>query len=234
MAVLCLSFSKPHSFMLKIGLVDDHKLVRKSLRVLIDSFDGVAVALEAENGLELLESLKCNEIDILLLDLQMPILNGYETCKRVRSLYPDVKVLIISHLNTKEALLKIVEIGAHGYFSKNSDPYSLEKAIHTVNDSDFYFDEELNSLAEEAGILKRRPRCYEPEPLVNFSEREIDVIRLACKQFSSNQIADKLCITARTVESHRRRIMERTNSKNFIGVILFAFKQGLIGVEDLI
>ncbi|WP_297333385.1 response regulator transcription factor [Flavobacterium sp.] len=220
--------------MLKIGLVDDHKLVRKSLRVLIDSFDGVGVALEAENGLELLENLKFTEIDVLLLDLQMPVLNGYETCKRVRSLYPDIKVLIISHLNTKEALLKIVEIGAHGYFSKNSDSYSLEKAIHAVNESDFYFDEELNSLAEEAGILKRRPRCYEPEPLVNFSEREIDVIRLACKQFSSNQIADKLCITARTVESHRRRIMERTNSKNFIGVILFAFKQGLIGVEDLI
>lgn len=219
--------------MIRIGLVEDHKLVRKSLKALINSFDHTEVVLEAENGLELLQNLKGGDIEILLLDLQMPILNGYETCKKVRSLFPEIKVLIISHLSTKEAVIKVMEIGAHGYFSKNSEPAHLEKAINAINDSEFYFGEELGYVVTEATTWDRQRKSYNPELIANLSSREIDVIRLACRQYSSIQIADKLCITARTVESHRRRIMERTNSKNFIGVILFAFKQGLIGVEDL-
>jgi two-component system response regulator DegU len=218
--------------MLKIGIVDDHQLFRKGLVLLVNTFKDMEVVLEAGNGMQLLEMLGSITIDILLLDLQMPRMDGYQSCIAVRERYPDVRVLIISQLTTREAVHKIMENGAHGFFSKNSDPGQLEQAIHSVNEKDFYFSQELGSIIKEA-ILWEKKKLNMPMPDVSITQREMDVIKLACKEYSSIEIADKLCITVRTVDTHRKRIMERTNSKNFIGVILYALRHGLLSLEDI-
>lgn len=220
--------------MLRIGIVDDHQLFRKSLSLLVDSFDGTKVVLEAENGLQLFEMLEFIPLDLLLLDIQMPQMDGYETCQILRKKYPDIKVLIVSQLATRESIHKVMELGAHGFFSKNSNPEQLELAIMNIYEKDFYFGQELGTVLKEA-ILWQKNYKIDDHILstAQISARELDVIKLACREYSSSEIAEKLFISVRTVETHRKRIMEKTQSKNFIGVVLFILKQGLITVEEL-
>lgn len=219
--------------MLRIGLVDDHRLFRKSLTLLIDSIESAKVVLQAANGKELMEQLESTSVDLVLLDIQMPEMDGYEACKLLRKYYPEIKILIISQLTTKESIHKVMELGANGFFSKDAEPEKLEKAIRAIRDRDYFFDEDLASVIREAILWEKRlPTNLLASP-VSISHREMEVIRLACKEFSSAEIADQLCINVRTVETHRKRIMEKTSSKNFIGVVLFALRHGLLLVEEV-
>lgn len=220
--------------MLKIGIVDDHQLFRKSLSLLVDSFEGSEVVLEAENGLQLFDILHEIAVDIVLLDIQMPKMNGFETCSVLRKKYPDIKVLIVSQLATRESIHKVMELGAHGFFSKNSNPDQLEKAIKNIYEKDFYFELELSDVLKEAILWEKSSKTEDAVlSATPISARELDVIKLACREFSSSEIAEKLFLSVRTVEAHRKRIMEKTQSKNFIGVVLFILRQGLIGMDEL-
>jgi DNA-binding NarL/FixJ family response regulator len=216
--------------MIRIGIADDHLLVRKGLALLISGFDGVEVVLEAENGRHLLDLVPEANVDILLLDIQMPHMDGYQTCARIRETYPEIKVLMVSHLATRESIEKVMACGAHGFFSKNARPAQLDIAIKSVWNKEFYFEIDMAEVLREAMLFKSHTSDLS---FLNITEREMDVIRLAAKEFSSFEIADKLNINVRTVETHRKRIMEKTNSKNFIGVILFALQHKLISFEEL-
>ncbi len=219
--------------MLRVGIVDDHKLFRKSLSFLINSFENTNVVLEAQNGLDLLDQIQEDMLDLLLLDIQMPGMDGFETCEHIRKHYPEMKVLIVSQLTTKESIHKVMELGAHGFFTKNSEPEQLENAIKSIRDKDFYFGQELGMVLREAILWEKNNKPKITASSITISDREMDVIRMACKELSSIEIADRLHINVRTVETHRKRIMEKTNSKNFIGVILFALRHQLISIEEL-
>lgn len=219
--------------MLRIGIVDDHKLFRKSLALLISTFEGVQVVIEAQNGREFIDALQENPIDLVLLDIQMPEMDGYETCKVLHRLYPDIKILIVSQLTTRESIHKIMDLGAHGYFTKNSDPDQLEFAIRSLNDKGFYFGMELGEVLREAILWEKRNVKKATESPVSLSKRELEIIIMASKEFSSAEIADTLCINTRTVETHRKRIMDKTKAKNFIGVVLFALKEEYITLDEL-
>jgi two-component system response regulator DegU len=218
---------------LKIAIVDDHLLFRRSMTLLINSFKGMNVAIDAENGREFLSKMETTPIDVVLLDIEMPIMDGYETCKQILSKYPEVKILIVSQLSSRESIHKIMELGAQGYFTKNSNPEQLELAIQNVHDEGFYFGLELGSVIKEAILWYEN---YE-EPKSNkkdvFSERELEVLRMICRGYKSKEIAELLFINVRTVESHRNHIMDKSNSSNIIGVILFALKNEYITVEEI-
>lgn len=219
--------------MLQIGLVDDHRLFRKSLALLIDAMDNAEVVLQAGNGKELLEQLESITVDLVLLDIQMPEMDGFETCKQLRKHYPDIKILVISQLTTKESIHKVMELGANGFFSKDAEPERLEKAIRDIWAKDYFFDDDLASVIREAILWeKRRPVNLLGSP-VPITRREMEVIRLACKELSSAEIANRMFIDVRTVETHRKRIMEKTSCKNFIGVVLFALRHGLLLVDEV-
>ena len=219
--------------MLRIGIVDDHLLFRKSMTLLINSFEGMRVVIDAENGKQFLGQLSSNVIDVVLLDIQMPVMDGYETCKLLLSRFPEIKILIISQLTSRESIHKIMELGAHGYFTKNTNPEQLELAIRSMHEEGFYFGLELGTVIKEALLWEVK----NPVDVVNvrdlFSDRELQIIRMICKEMKSKEIADKLFINIRTVESHRKHVMEKSNSKNFIGVILFALKNGILTLEEL-
>ena len=219
--------------MLQIGLVDDHRLFRKSLALLIDSIEGATVVLQAGNGKELLEQLESTPVDLVLLDIQMPEMDGFETCKQLRKQYPHVKILIISQLTTKESIHRVMELGANGFFSKDAEPEKLEKAIKDIRAKDYFFDDDLASVIREAILWEKRLPANLLASPVAITHREMEVIRLACQELSSAEIAEKLFINVRTVETHRKRIMEKTESKNFIGVVLFALRHGLLLMEEL-
>ena len=219
--------------MLRIAIVDDHQLFRKSLSLLISTFDGIQVVIEANNGKEFIETLEDTPIDLVLLDIQMPEMDGYETCKILHELHPDIKILIVSQLTTKESIHKIMDLGAHGYFTKNSNPDQLEYAIKSLSDKGFYFGMELGEVLREAILWEKKAAKKVIDSTVFLSKRELEIISMASQELSSAEIADKLCINIRTVETHRKRVMEKTHAKNFIGVVLFALKHNYILLDDL-
>lgn len=218
---------------LRIAIVDDHLLFRRSMTLLVNSFNGMHVAIDAENGKQFLSKLVSTPIDVVLLDIEMPIMDGYETCKQILNKYPDVKILIVSQLSSRESIHKIMELGAQGYFTKNSNPEQLEMAIRNVHEEGFYFGLELGSVIKEALLWEKNNAINQVDPKSLFSVREMQIIKMICKEHKSKEIADKLFINVRTVESHRKHVMDKTGTKNIIGVILFALKNGIITVNEL-
>lgn len=218
--------------MIKVALLDDHQLFRKSLVMLLSSYNEIEVVFDSDDGLKFLRYAKKNDVDVLLLDIQMPILNGFEVCKKIRDQKLDLNILIISQLTSKEAVHQIMDCGANGFFTKNSSPETLIQAIHHVIDNGFYFDVALGKVIREA-ILWQSNKVYQHDFSITFSNRELEIIKLACLEYSSKQIAEKLDISTRTVEKQRLQVMEKTHSKNFIGVILYTIKSKAILLEEI-
>ena len=220
--------------MISIGLVDDHQLFRKSLSVMLNTIDGLSVIYDTDNGKELLDFLSDKSLDIALLDIQMPLMDGYELCKLLRIKFPKIKILIVSQITTREAVHKVMELGANGFFTKNSPPEQLGIAIRSVMEKDYYFDMALSAVLREAILweknLKNKTFNVNED---HFTVREMEIIKLSCKEFCCKEIANQLYISLRTVEKHRNNIMEKTNSKNFIGSILFALKNQFILLEEI-
>jgi len=214
--------------MLKVAVVDDHQLFRESLTFLINSFKNIKVVLEARDGKNLFELLPGIAVDLVLLDIQMPEMNGYETCDRLRIQYPDLKIIILSQVVTNTAIQKLLGLGADGFFSKNSDPSTLENALRNISKDGFFLALEPGLLQKQSALWKKSTLKSGSEADVYFTHREIEVISLACAELNSIQIADRLCINVRTVDSHRKRIMEKTKTKNFVGAIIYALREGLV------
>ncbi len=220
--------------MITVALVDDHQLFRKSLSLLLNSFENISAVFDTDDGKQLLNFLEGSTLDVALLDLQMPLMDGYEVCKLLRINYPHVKIIIVSQLTTKEAIHKVMELGANGFFTKNSPPEQLEVAIKNVIERDYYFDLELSAVIREAILWEKRlPGNSLNINFNSFSKREIEIIVLSCREYSSKEMASRLYISVRTVEKHRNHIMEKANSKNFIGAILYALKNNFISLEDI-
>lgn len=220
--------------MIKIALVDDHQLFRKSLSLLISTFDGMQVSYDTDNGLAFLDVAKNTFFDILILDIQMPKLDGYEVCKRLKMINPKIKILIVSQLTSKEVVHQIMECGANGFFTKNSPPELLEQAIKSVIEKDYYFDMELAAVVREAILWEDKNDLNTSlADEINLTSREIEIVKMVSLEMSSKEIGEALFISKRTVEKHRIRIMEKTSSKNFIGVVLFALRANLIHLEEL-
>lgn len=205
--------------MIKIALTDDHNLFRKSLKFLIDHFDNMEVVLEAENGLQLLRKIGKLKVDVVLLDLQMPVMDGFETGMYLREFYPDVKIVVLTLLNDKDSIQKIMHLGADGYLTKKIDPHILKKALESIFVNGFYLDRDV------AYVLAN---LTEDELVKDFTLREVQIIRLSAQELSAKEIAIELGISIRTVEAFRGNLICKTNSKNFVGVILYALKHKII------
>jgi two-component system response regulator DegU len=219
--------------LLRIAIVEDHLLIRKSMKMLINSFEGMEVVIDADNGQTFLEQVRACPIDIVLLDIQMPVMNGYEACQKLLQFNPDLKVLIVSQLTTKQSIHRIMSIGAHGYFTKNSAPEELEAAIRSLYTHGYYFGSELGSVLREAILWDKKNVAEKVNLNHDLSVRELEVVALMCKEMSSEEIGAQLFISIRSVEAHRRNIMEKTCSHNVIGIILYALKRKLINIEEL-
>lgn len=211
--------------MLRIAIADDHQLFRKSLKLLIDSFGEMQVVLEAANGKELLENLNTAEVDILLLDLQMPTMNGFQTIPAINKAYPEIKILVLTSLSEKETIKAILGLEVQGYFTKDADPNELKEAILKLHQHGFYLEKKLASIIET--------QVENQANALVFSDREKEIIRLILKEYSGKEIGSELNISPRTVEKHKYNLMAKTSSKNFIGVVVYVFTQGVIPIEEL-
>jgi DNA-binding NarL/FixJ family response regulator len=161
----------------------------------------------------------------------MPEMDGFSTCHKLNEYYPDIKVLILTHLNEQETIRKVLDLNIQGYFTKNTEPQELKNAILKLSNNGFYFEKNLASVIE---ILIDNPdlasitKSYKP-----FSKREMQVMKLTLKELNGLEIAEKLCISPKTVEQHKRNLMDKTESKNFIGVIRYALINKLITLKEI-
>ncbi len=209
----------------KIGIVDDHKLFRKSFELLLSQIENIEVVLKASNGLELLEAMETQKIDIVFLDIQMPSMDGYQTASILTEKYPEVKIIVLTSFNDLYSISRMLKYNIAGYLTKNTKIKYLRNAILTVKESGVYFEKELAQTLKDLEIKHK---------VVNLSERELELIKLFAKQYNGREIADKLAISFRTVEKHKEILMQKTESYNFIGVIMYAFLRHYIDESDFI
>ncbi|MCI4667287.1 MAG: response regulator transcription factor [Bacteroidia bacterium] len=214
-----------------IGIVDDEVLFRKGLFRLVESIEGVKVVLEAGNGQDLLKQLQDlrdsgQELpDSLLLDLQMPVMNGVETAKALQQDFPEINVIILSTHFSKAFVLNMIELGASSYLSKSMPPEEMEKTILEVAEKGCYYNDEVMKIMIDNLRNKDKVKAsFEPQ----LTAREKEVLQLICEQHTAPEIAEKLFISRRTVESHRNNLLMKLNCKNIAGLVVYAIQHKLV------
>lgn len=220
--------------MFKIALVDDHELFRKSLIFVLEQLDTIDVVFDTNDGNLLLDFLQDNAIDLVLLDIQMPLMDGFTLCKKIKQKNSNIKILTVSQLTTKESIHQIFESGANGFFSKNSSTDSFKEAVLSMMEKDYYFDISLSDVVKEAMIWNSKQKDKNPNLEKDLlSAREKEIIFWSAKGLTCQQIADQLFISKRTVETHRKTIMDKTSCLNFIEVVVYGLKERIITLDDL-
>lgn len=214
---------------IKLILADDHKLVRDGLKRMLSQQDEIDLVGEAENGHEVLKILEEQEADIVLSDLNMPKMDGLELTEVVVKKYPKSKVIILTMLDEPHYIKKLMSSGADGYLFKNSGVEEVVEAIKKVhNDETFMSDEVTDKLAQY--VIKRKSANPEKSKFglkVELSGRELEVLELIIKEYSNQEIAEKLYISVRTVDAHKRNLIEKTGSRNLAGLVMYAIAHEL-------
>jgi len=212
--------------MIKLALADDQALFRRGMAMLLRDMPDVQVVFECSNGEELLTGLKGNDIDIVLLDLEMPVMDGMETMKRIRADHPSVKVIVLSMHHEEKFIVHLMELGANGYVVKTAEPDEIENAVRAVSTSGYHFSEMVSRVMLH-GLVKKeklKPTFSDTEPL---TERELEVLRLICQELTTTEIAGKLFLSPRTVEGHRNNILLKIGARNTAGIVVYAMSRGL-------
>jgi DNA-binding NarL/FixJ family response regulator len=212
---------------IKLVIVDDHGLFRNGLKLLLNTTQLVQVVGEASNGVEFLELIKTNQPDIVLMDIDMPVMDGIEATRRAIALYPEMKIITLSMFGEDEYYYQMIDAGVKGFLLKNSDISELKQAIQQVHAGKTYFSEELLlSMLKNIKTVSVTDKAGE----VNLSDREIEVLQQICKGLSNQEIADGLHISKRTVDKHRANLLEKTNCRNTASLVMYALKNKVIEI----
>ena len=211
---------------IKIILADDHKIFREGIRSILEKEKDMEVVDEAANGEELLEKLAGTKVDVIILDLDIGKPNGIEVTEIIDRKYPEINILILSMIGLHDFVIQALEMGATGYILKNTGKDEVITAIRSVAKGDSYFSKEVSSiLVEELNKPKTLKKRSEGIPL---TAREIEVLQLIAQEFSNPEIAERLYISIRTVDTHRRNLLEKLSLKNTAGLVKYAITKGLV------
>jgi DNA-binding NarL/FixJ family response regulator len=203
-------------------------MVREGLRMIFDQDNDYMVVGEANNGHEGLKVLSENEVDVVLTDINMPVMDGVQFTKELRSTYPDLPVIALTMLGESQHIKKMLAAGASGYLLKNCGTAELKKAIEkTLKGASYYSPEVSMIVMESLSGLKSKKVAME----VPITDREKQVLHLVVKEYTNQEIADELFISTRTVDAHKRNLLDKTGSKNVAGLVLYAIEKRLF--EDV-
>ena len=220
---------------IKILLADDELLFRKGIAFLLQREKNIEIIYEADNGAEILLYLAANQNlpDIILMDLKMPILNGVEATRTIQKDYPDIKIIALTSYDSKSFINNMIQVGASSYLIKNTTPTEMIFTINEVAKNGFYYNESVMQVINECANVV--PRINNLTLEENFlTSREKEVLELICKQFNTQEIADKIFISPRTVEGHRTNLLLKTECKNIAGLVVFAIQNKIIDIGGLI
>jgi DNA-binding NarL/FixJ family response regulator len=211
---------------IKYAIADDHKIFRQGLRYALADDTKLKLAGEADSGSALLQLMEKNEVDVILLDLKMPGMDGIETTKKIQELYPLTKILMLTTYDDEHFIMHLLELGANGYLLKNTEPEEIKRAIHTVFDNDYYFNDLVSHTMLKKLRLKNSGSALFKEE-IKLTEREAEVLNLICKEMTAAEIASKIYLSQRTVEGIKTNLMEKIGAKNTAGLVIYAMKNGI-------
>ncbi len=213
----------------KILLVDDHDIVRDGIRALLDNEVGFNIVAEAENGVEALEACDKHDVQLVVMDINMPEMDGIEATEKIKEKHPDIKFLALTMMDEDEHIRKMIKAGASGYILKSSDKDEFVDAITAILNGRHYFSEDTTKRVMMDLVQSSAPKD-EPDPS-QITPREREVLKLIVDQYTNQQIADELNISIRTVDAHRRNLLDKTEAKNTAGLVTYAIKHDLVDIE---
>lgn len=211
----------------RVALVDDHALFRQGLQSLLAKCVGIELVVLAEHGQDLLDQMAQTPVDVVLLDLEMPVMDGLATTQALTETYPDVKIIVLTMHNEERMITYLMELGVHSYLLKDTEQAELTEAIHAVMAKDYYFNDYVAHAMRKGFQRKQRtkPRLSHD---ISLTKRETEVLGLIAQEMTTPQIAERLFISPRTVEGHRENIMQKLGAHNTAGLILKAVRHNLI------
>ncbi len=211
---------------IKVAIADDHALFRSGVKTALSIKKDVELIAEADNGMQLINLLKHIEPDVILLDIQMPIMDGIQTLPEIRKIRPNAKVIILSMHNDHSMISKLMEIGANSYLTKNSDSETIYQAIKTCYEQEFFFNE-LTNKALLTGLRTKRNDMNTQQD-VALTDKELRVLKLMCEEKTTKEIADIVDISPRTVEAIRDKLKAKIGARSMAGLVMYAVKNGII------
>lgn len=217
---------------IQIALADDEALFRRGMRLILEDYPDLQVILEAENGEDLLNKIRHSQDlpDVLLLDLKMPVMNGIEAARIIREQFPSIHFIILSSHINKSFILNMIEIGAASYLGKNAHPDGVVETIRSVCEKGFCYNQLVIEVIREnmtGKTIPKAPASFD----VELTSREKEILQLICSQYTTPEIAEKLYISARTVEGHRNNLLSKLGCRNTAGLVVYAIQHELAKPE---
>ena len=213
--------------MATVVLTDDHILLRNGLAELVKNL-GHTVLFQADNGKDFIQKLQPSSIpDIVLLDINMPEMDGYQTAQWLKLHYPTVKVLTITMYDNDSAIIRMLRSGAKGYILKDSDPIELQAAIDALMTTGFYYSDLVSGKLIYA-ITQLDDEGSELKTLIQLNDREREFLKYACSELTYKEIADKICVSPRTIDGYRDNLFEKLHLKTRVGLVIYAIKNGIV------
>lgn len=212
---------------IQVAIADDHSLLRNALANLVNTFEGYTVITEADNGKDLRTKIQSHIVpDIVLLDVNMPEMDGFETTQWLHKNYPYIKILVLSMLSDEKTIIKMFRLGAKGYLLKNTDPGELKEALDSVMNKNVYLSEDVSrklvsGLHNDAGPAEK-------ETVLNEKEREF--LRWSCSELSYKEIAEKMFLSARRVDDYRQNLFSKLKVNSRVGLVMYAIKNGIVEI----
>ncbi|MBD0333085.1 MAG: response regulator transcription factor [Chitinophagaceae bacterium] len=212
---------------IKVAIADDHTLFRTGVKTSLMMRKDIQMIAEAENGMQLLNLLRHLKPDVVLLDIQMPVMDGLTTLPEIKKLYPDLRVIMLSMHNDQSVITRMMELGANSYLTKDSDSEVIYQAIKTCYDQEYCFNELTNKALLNDLIRKKNTPEPQHDAEVQLTDKETTILRLMCEEKSTKEIADMVDLSPRTVEAIRDRLKAKTGAKSMAGLVMYAVKAGI-------
>ncbi|MDM1556194.1 response regulator transcription factor [Chryseobacterium indologenes] len=215
-------------------IVDDEALFRQGISLLIEREKDIVLVRDFSNGRELLDAFTTLEKlpDVILMDLNMPEVNGVEATKQIHIKYPQIKIIALTSYNTKAFIVNMIQSGACSFLKKNSNPSELVNAIKEVYQKGFYYNTEVMEALHQ-NLTEPKKKVSSIFDADHISKREKEVLELICQQYSTPEIADQLFISSRTVEGHRNNLLLKTGAKNTAGLVMYAIESKIVDTNYL-
>jgi DNA-binding NarL/FixJ family response regulator len=221
-ACLTLCSILAHTVQLNLLLVDDHTIVTDGIRALLGGNASIVIKGEASNGQLALEMLRALKIDLVLLDVDMPVMNGIQTLEQIKKEFPDIKVVMLTMHEEKALINTLLQLGADGYLLKNASKEDLLVCLERVSNNVSYISPEVNAILLQSEPAKQRNPLFD-----QLTDRELEIIALIAQGLSNKEIGEKLFISHRTVDTHRTNVMSKLGVHNVAGIVRFAINNGL-------
>lgn len=210
----------------RLLIVDDHQMLLDGIRALLQDEIQFEIIAEAHNGTQALSILKENEIDIVLTDINMPEMDGITLAQKIHSEFPKSKIIALSMFSERQTIRDMIDAGVSGYILKNTGKEELVSALTKIAAGGLYFGDEVTN--EMMRMMNEPEKSDEKQNQINLTLREREILKLISKEYSNSQIANELFISERTVETHRKNIFRKTNTKSIVGLIKYAYEHQLV------